>query len=244
MRTDLQSLRGIAVLMVLTFHADLDVLKAGYLGVDIFFVISGYLITGMIVRDIDRGRFSFAGFYWRRAKRLLPAAYVTFLLTTIASGLLLTRFELQEYWKQLLGALTFSANVFLMKRTGYFDGAAELKPLLHTWSFSVEEQYYLVLPLFLWLTPFRLRKALVILGMVGSAALCFTQVGVRPSETFYLLPTRAWELLVGSWGAIWLKDGKFGVYARPLGLAAVLVLVAVPMFPIDPRHPRLDAVLA
>ena len=152
-RTDIQALRGLAILLVLLHHGRLlPWLKAGHLGVDVFFVVSGYLITGILQRALAEGTFTFAGFYFRRAKRLLPAAYVTFAVTALLSALFLTRPEMRDFTWQLLGAVTFNGNIALWMQTGYFEGAAHLKPLLHVWSLSIEEQYYLLWPLAaLWL---------------------------------------------------------------------------------------------
>lgn len=125
MRNDIQALRGVAVLLVVLYHAGIGPFAAGYLGVDIFFVISGYLITGLISRAIERGDFSFAEFYFRRAKRLLPAAYVTILITIIVSGFFLTGPEMRDFKAQVIGALTFTANIVLWTQTGYFEGAGQ-----------------------------------------------------------------------------------------------------------------------
>lgn len=242
MRTDIQGLRGIAVLLVVFYHADLG-LKAGYLGVDIFFVISGYLITGLICRSLDENRFSFADFYWRRAKRLLPAAFVTFLATSIVASALLTQLELRSYVSQLIGALTFTANFVLAQQAGYFDTAATLKPLLHTWSLAVEEQYYLLAPFILWITPPRLRRPIVVAVIVASLLLCVLFARSKPSFAFYLLPARAWELALGAFLALSAVP-KLSTVTRALaGTIAVLVLVAVPALSIDPVHPRTDAVI-
>ncbi len=130
MRRDIQALRGLAILLVLIYHSQLlPALKAGYLGVDIFFVVSGYLITGIVVRALQSGRFSFAEFYGRRAKRLLPATYVSLLCTAVAAPLFLPRAESTDFLWQLTGALTFTGNIVLWMQTGYFEGAAQLKPL-------------------------------------------------------------------------------------------------------------------
>lgn len=152
-RVDLQALRGVAVLLVLFYHADM-LLPGGYLGVDVFFVISGYLITGLVCRALERGEFSFGEFYYRRAKRLLPAAYVTLLVTGLLAPVILNDAELRDFFAQLIGALTFSSNVVLFLQSGYFEGAADLKPLLHIWSLSIEEQYYFLLPAACGLGPF------------------------------------------------------------------------------------------
>ena len=166
LRTDIQVLRAVAVLSVLVFHFDLPGLHKGFLGVDIFFVISGYLMSKVIVEEMDAGRFSAAAFYLRRARRLLPAALAMFGVVTLLAPFALTAHALQDYAWQLLGALGFSANLVLWSQSGYFDAQASLKPLLHTWSLAVEEQYYFVLPVLLrWLgARWRLIGLLILLA--------------------------------------------------------------------------------
>ncbi|MEK9940630.1 MAG: acyltransferase, partial [Methylotenera sp.] len=146
--------------------------QKGYLGVDIFFVISGFLITGLIMRQLAMGTFSFKSFYIRRARRLLPASLTTLLVTTALSFLLLTPADFDSYANQLTGALTFTANFFLAQQTDYFASKAETKPLLHIWSLSLEEQYYFIAPVLLWLTPLRRHAALIVLTGVASIFLC------------------------------------------------------------------------
>ena len=135
-RDDIQFLRGIAVLSVVIYHSNLGWLPNGFLGVDIFFVISGYLITKLIISDLNNHCFSFKSFYKKRARRLLPALYSTLICTSILSVFFLTYEQFNDYLQQFIGALTFSANLILPGQTGYFESAADGKPLLHIWSLS------------------------------------------------------------------------------------------------------------
>jgi peptidoglycan/LPS O-acetylase OafA/YrhL len=244
LRIDIQALRGLAVLLVVLHHANLGPFHGGYLGVDIFFVVSGFLITGIVKRQIEANSFSFVAFYVRRAKRLLPAAYATFLGVALASPFLLTRAELNDLVAQMLGAVTFSANIALWRQTDYFGGAAALKPLLHIWSLSLEEQYYLALPALLFFCPPRRWKLLAGLAVGTSLLLCLTFVDIKPTATFYLLPTRAWELGLGSMAALGMMSGP--VAQRVVKHAfwpSLLALLVLPMSPVGRVHPGLDAVL-
>src|SRR5262245_35589189 len=130
-RMDIQALRGIGVLYVVIYHANLGFLQSGFLGVDIFFVISGYLITNMICKELDSGTFSVRAFYWRRAKRLLPATYCMLVAVTLLSMATLTQIEFNKFVAQLIGSLAFISNVILWRQSGYFDVSADVKPLLH-----------------------------------------------------------------------------------------------------------------
>ena len=240
-RQDIQALRGIAVLLVVVFHARLDLLGAGYLGVDIFFVISGFLITTMVTNQIRRGSFSFGDFYFRRGKRLLPAAYTTFLITALLSMWLLTSQEFKQFAQQLWGAVTFTSNIVLWRQGSYFGGEAELKPLLHTWSLAIEEQYYLVLPAALYFIPVRHWFKSVLLVLLASAALCMGVMTWRPDVAFYLFPTRAWELAIGSLGVFLYRHPKTEPWARLLFWPALLLMLVLPVFPLSNKHPGLDA---
>lgn len=128
-------------MVVVLYHSNLGILNQGYLGVDVFFVLSGFLITSIVLKGLDNNDFSFSIFYLRRAKRLLPALYSTLFFTTLLSLIILTHQQWIEYLQQLIGALTFTANMVLPSQTGYFESASEGKPLLHIWSLSLEEQY-------------------------------------------------------------------------------------------------------
>lgn len=242
-RQDIQVLRGIAVLAVVLYHAGLRELPAGFLGVDVFFVISGFLVTRMITDRLDAGPFSFGEFYLRRARRLLPAAYCSFSATAALALVFLTHAELRAFAAQLIGAVTFSSNLVLWRQTGYFDGAAQLKPLLHVWSLSLEEQFYLALPVFLVLAPPRRRLAATAAVLLLSLALFAVASAVSPRAAFYLMPTRAWELLLGSLCAVVQQRWpplRMPRWLSALGLLAVLVL---PAHPLDPGYPPADDVL-
>lgn len=242
-RRDIQAMRGVAVLLVVFYHGGFGAPIAGFLGVDIFFVISGFLITGNILRDLNGDRFSFADFYWRRARRILPAAYAVLLIVFFVSCVLLAPTDFQAFQSQLVGALAFAANIALWRQSGYFDGVAESKPLLHMWSLSIEEQFYFFVPIVLWLTPRRFRFALLMTSLAVSLMLCLALSTTRPSLAFYMLPTRAWELLFGAAAAAWLRAETFGSFRSAIGWIATVVLLVIPFFPIDSVHPRADAVL-
>ncbi|MET0210529.1 MAG: acyltransferase family protein, partial [Burkholderiaceae bacterium] len=207
-----------------------------------FFVISGFLITGLIQRALESGRFSFAAFYGRRARRLLPAAYVVLGLTLAAAPWALNRKEQLDLVGQALGALGFATNVVLWQQTGYFQGAAEAKPLLHFWSLALEEQYYLVLPALMVMTAARLRVWLVIAVTLLSLALLAAWAPSDPSAAFYLLPARAWELGLGSIGAL-MGGAVAGPMAqrvlRAISWPAWALLLIVPVAPglVGAAHP-------
>lgn len=240
-RVDIQALRGWAVLLVLLHHAKLGLLGAGFLGVDIFFVISGFLITGVIARSTKAGNFSFWTFYLRRAKRLLPAAYVTLLVTAALAPMFLSQLELHDLRAQVWGALSFSANMVLWQQTGYFQGAGDLKPLLHFWSLAIEEQYYMLLPALLVLAGPKRWWPVSVVGVLLSLALCAWMSTAKPIAGFYLLPSRAWELGFGSLGALMTQGPRVRQALRVLFWPALLALVLLPVLAQPQRHPGLEA---
>lgn len=207
-RREIDGLRAVAVIPVILFHAGYEAFGGGFIGVDVFFVISGYLITSIIIGDLDAGRFSLARFYERRARRILPALFFVMLCCLPAAWFLFFPTDMQAFAKSLLAVATFSSNILFWRESGYFDTASELKPLLHTWSLAVEEQYYILFPLFLMAAwRFGRRRIVATLIVLFAASLGAAQWGAqaKPSATFYLLPTRAWELLIGALAAFHLQ---------------------------------------
>ena len=245
MRPDIQVLRAIAVLSVLIFHFNLPGLGKGFLGVDIFFVISGFLMSRVILDSLDQARFSASTFYLRRARRLLPAAWAVLLLTTLAAPWVLGPAALRDYAAQLGGAMSFSANIVLWQQSGYFDSSADLKPLLHTWSLALEEQYYFVLPLVLIWAGQRWRGWLLLALALASAGLCLWLNDEAPSASFYLLPSRAWELILGSLCA--LPAVRERVRSLPARIdsawLALPIMASSLIWGWDEVHPRTDALL-
>lgn len=200
-RPDIDGLRAIAVLAVVFYHLGLGPVRGGFVGVDVFFVISGFLITAIIQREIRQGEFSYAGFYQRRVRRLFPALFVV-LAATLATGLaVLLPSDLVVLGRTTAATVFFASNVYLWRHSGYFDGAAELNPLLHTWSLAVEEQFYIGLPVLLLVVNRYARRlvgpAVITVGL-GSFVLCVALQPYRPTAVFYLAPFRAWELMAGA----------------------------------------------
>ena len=199
-RPDIDGLRAIAVLAVLLYHVGGFGLTGGYGGVDVFFVISGYLITTIIQREIESGTFSLLDFYERRIRRIFPALVAVTVAATLVSAMLLLPEDFKEYGKSLLNLMAISSNYYFMRKTGYFDAAAGEKPLLHTWSLAVEEQFYVVFPLLLFVLS-RFGRRAVIVGLTALACASFlTSVAAlenAPARAFFATPGRVWELLVG-----------------------------------------------
>ena len=202
-RSDIDGLRAVAVLSVVLYHLGFAprLVRGGFVGVDVFFVISGYLITGILQRDADQGRLSVVEFYNRRVRRIFPALFVVYLFCIVASALVLFPSEAKDVGRDVLWSLTFLSNVFYCRATGYFDQTAKTAPLLHTWSLSVEEQFYVVLPLLLLalvrVTP-RVRIGILAALSLASFSAAAWMVRHEPPRAFYLMHYRAWELLLGS----------------------------------------------
>ncbi len=226
-RPEIDGLRAIAVLAVVLYHFGMPYLTGGFVGVDIFFVISGFLIGGILWAELDQtGLISLKRFYLRRIRRLAPAFFTMALVTTVFAALILLPFEFRDFGKQLIAATVWLSNVLFYRGAGYFDSAEVTKVLLHTWSLSVEEQFYLFLPLGLLVLR---RKSLLIGALVLLwAASLIASVGLTPTQptaTFYLFPFRAWELLSGVLLAIWGYQTRSRWVIHPtlswLGLALI-----------------------
>lgn len=200
-RRDIDGLRALAVLPVVLYHAGIPGIPGGFVGVDIFFVISGYLITSLIVEDLRNDRFTILGFYERRVRRIFPALIVVLSVTAILASKLLFPIELEAFGVSLVATILFGSNLLFWHRTGYFAAPAAEEPLLHTWSLAVEEQFYVIFPLLL-LYIYRRHSGRWMLWLVPISVVSFATsvwgVTHTPSSAFYLAPTRAWELLFGS----------------------------------------------
>jgi peptidoglycan/LPS O-acetylase OafA/YrhL len=199
-RPDIDGLRALAILAVLAFHVAPISMPGGFLGVDVFFVVSGFLITQQVLRSVRTKRFSLAEFYIRRARRLLPALLVTLALTSILGFLTLYPIEIRALGAQILAGTWFSANILFWWQSGYFDTAGLGKPLLHLWSLAVEEQFYLVQPLFLLICLKRRwpTAQIIFIALAASLALCLVFAQQKGSLVFFSPFTRAWELLAGA----------------------------------------------
>ncbi len=232
-RAEIDGLRALAVIPVLFFHAGFSFFRGGYIGVDIFFVISGYLITGIIQREIKKQQFSLLSFYERRARRILPALFFICLICIPFAYLWMIPFELKAFSDSLISIIFFSSNVYFWQDSEYFSAAAELKPLLHTWSLSVEEQYYVIFPIFLLLLKkFKHSTLLLSILILSLLSLLLSEYASTHFSTanFYLLPTRVWELGMGALLAIVLSQNtpfitsksSFDQAGSILGVAGIL----------------------
>ncbi|SFN47840.1 acyltransferase family protein [Dokdonella immobilis] len=200
-RPDIDGLRGIAVLAVVAYHFELGPLHGGFVGVDIFFVISGFLITGIIRRDLDNNSFSFGGFYERRVRRIFPALFAMLATSLVVGFVSLLPSDLDKLGTSALATLAFSSNVVFWQQSGYFANSAALNPMLHTWSLGVEEQFYIVFPVLL-LALHMHAGARLNLALAGAAltsfVACVAMQSNMSSAVFFLSPFRAWELLAGA----------------------------------------------
>ena len=245
-RADIDGLRAVSVIAVLLFHAKVPGFSGGYVGVDVFFVISGFLITSLLLDEQRAGRISFFGFYERRIRRLLPAALPVLIATFVLSYLFFLPTDFSEYCQSLIAFFFFSSNFFFLGQAGYFDAPSEMKPLLHMWSLSIEEQYYLVFPALIALL-FTRKRHLLVFAIVALLvlSLALSQYHVSQGEkawAFFGSLGRFWELLIGSVCAF--LNGRVEierVRKHPVATAVMrgvgLFLILIAIFAFSPQSP-------
>ncbi|MBP1126750.1 MULTISPECIES: acyltransferase family protein [Pseudomonas] len=247
-RRDIDGLRAIAVLAVVLFHFGVPGVTGGFVGVDVFFVISGFLITSIIWRERQAGRFSFVEFWARRARRILPALFVMIVATLVAGWFLLAPKDYEELGRAAHYQVIFTSNLLFARQHGYFEAASDIKPLLHTWSLAVEEQFYILFPLLLTLLSSRLKHwRLALFGvLLVSFGMSVWAVEHEPQKAFFLLHLRAWELLAGAMLAVlpareWRASPAL---AQWVSLGAMgLILIAVFGFDSQTAFPGAAALL-
>ena len=199
-RKEIDGLRAVAVSTVILYHAGFEAFSGGYVGVDIFFVISGFLIFGIILKELSLGVFSFSSFYQRRIKRILPALFLVIFCTTLPAYLILIPEDFASYSRSIVATSLFIPNVLFWRETGYFNSNVDLKPLIHAWSLGVEEQFYIIFPavlffIYKWAHRFLIPFFVIVAFM--SLLLAEYFVLSKPAAAFFLLPTRIWEFLCG-----------------------------------------------
>ena len=242
-RREIDGLRALAVVPVILFHAGFSAFWGGFVGVDVFFVISGFLITSIILEEKKTGTFNLINFYERRARRILPALFVVMFACLPFAWLWLLPQDMKSFSQSLVAVSAFASNVLFWRTSGYFETAAELKPLLHTWSLAVEEQYYVLFPIFLmftWRLGNRLIFAMLAVAAFISLALAHWGSVARPEATFFLLPTRGWELLMGAFMAPYFQGkGRANISQSVSQLASAfgLFLILLSVFAFDNQTP-------
>jgi peptidoglycan/LPS O-acetylase OafA/YrhL len=244
-RPEIDGLRALAIIPVLLFHAGFKAFSGGFIGVDIFFVISGYLITTIIYEEIKLQQFSLLDFYERRARRILPALYAVMAISIPCAWMWLMPRDMWEFSKSLGFILISLSNSYFFSQAGYFAAASELKPLIHTWSLAVEEQYYWLFPIFI-IFLWKINKKFIfpILVLVILLSLFYAQylVSINPESAFFLLPSRIWELLIGSCIAIYLcnqKIHKQKTYEYISFIGLFLISISIYLFNQSTQHPSL-----
>ncbi|MEM8776614.1 MAG: acyltransferase family protein [Pseudomonadota bacterium] len=235
-RPEVDGLRAVAVVPVVFYHAGLEFAPGGFVGVDVFFVISGFLITSLILKDLDAGRFSLVRFYERRARRILPALVLVMLVSLPVAWLVLMPVPFRDYLESLLSALLFYSNFFFYEESSYFGPAADFIPFLHTWSLAIEEQYYIIFPVVMMLFWQRLQVSVIfalVVAFLASLTLSQLALSSNPTGAYFLPHNRAWELLAGTGLALWihkqlpLPQGLLADFLAVIGLLMVLLAVAV-----------------
>jgi peptidoglycan/LPS O-acetylase OafA/YrhL len=232
-RREIDGLRALAIVPVILFHAEFVGFSGGYVGVDVFFVISGYLITAILAAELNSNAYSIVNFYERRARRILPALFVMLAVTLPIAYSVLNPADLRAYAKSLLGSVLFLANVTAYMQSGYFDAASDIKPLMHLWSLAIEEQYYVFFPVllaFLW--KFRQVKVMAVVALISVISLLIAEIKLNKdaSIAFFYLHSRAWELGAGALLALMLQASeKLRVFEIPRPARQVLALSGLAM---------------
>ncbi|HCW0081285.1 TPA: acyltransferase, partial [Klebsiella pneumoniae] len=247
-RADIDGLRAVAILPVLLFHVGYNWFSGGYVGVDVFFVISGYLITSILVNDIKNNTYSILDFYERRIRRIVPALVFVIAFIIVASPFFLPPENYSFLPKEIIGTLLFISNIVSYLKSGYFSTDAEQRPLLHTWSLGIEEQFYIISPVILFIAFKYLKEKTNLLLVILTIISFFMSVFLsqkHPTSSFYLLHTRYWELSFGSLAAVGVFQGsKKQIYREVLSLVGLLmILVAVFSFTPTTIFPSYNALL-
>ena len=248
-RKEIDGLRAVAVSTVILYHAGIEAFSGGYVGVDIFFVISGFLIFGLILKELSLGVFSFSNFYQRRIKRLLPALFLVIFCTTVPAYLVLIPEDFAAYSRSIISTSLFIPNLLFWQETGYFNADVDLKPLLHTWSLGVEEQFYIIFPIVLFFIYKWARRYLIpffVIVAFMSLLLAEQFVLSNPAAAFFLLPTRIWEFLCGGLLAILFNSYKVPPPNKIVAEVAMIlgmILIGFAVFAFDRSTPVPSAYL-
>lgn len=216
-RKEIDGLRALAVISIVFFHAGLSVFDGGFVGVDVFFVISGFLITSIIFKDVQQHKFSYLNFYERRARRLLPALFCVILVSIIFAWAWMLPNDITEFSQSILSVFFFVSNFFFWKDSGYFSTSSEFRPLLHTWSLGVEEQFYLIFPVILIIClAIKRTYAISILFLIGACSFAFSMWAsiYKPTLAFFLIPARIWEFMLGSLAAMVVLTPRLHIHVQ------------------------------
>lgn len=246
-RYDINGLRAYAVILVVLFHFGITGFSAGFIGVDIFFVISGFLMTSIVVKSLEKGNFSLLNFYLARGIRIVPALFVVSVIVLILGWFLLLPTDYKALAKHTFSSINFFSNIVYWRESGYFDTDSHNKALLHTWSLSVEWQFYLIFPIVVELL-YKIKKSrkflltFLVLGTILSFILSVVITAKNPSAGFFLLPTRAWEMLIG--GLIFFIPKEKVPYKKPLELVGfLLIAISCYIFSSNTLWPSYNAIL-
>ena len=236
-RSDIDGLRAVSVLAVIFYHANVSFFSGGFAGVDVFFVISGFLISSIILREQQMGTFTLANFYMRRVRRILPAIFTVTIVCIPLAWFILGPRDMKDFAQSVGGVVTFTSNLLFWRESGYFEQSVEYKPLLHTWSLAVEEQFYAIFPLVLMaLAALRLKIKFVILACIFFVSFYFSMTYSQsdPGAAFYLIVSRAWQLILGAASALFVLNYT-GNISRPVSevlsiIGFMMVIVSIVIF--------------